>query len=471
LSFPNFGYIGADWEHFKKAFPGTAMELANGTRRKGPELYFNSDSYYNIGKGGNCFGFSAASAIRYRKLGETIEPSLLSTAHQAITLTAQLPAVVDKNVTPRQSDVKDYLHLYQARQHSYEKGFWNGAHQYDTPLQVYKALKQLTTANQPAIVSIYGLMKSQDTNCQDKRSGHAMTAYRVTEEGNTGFIYVYDSNYPNDSSRRITVDLATGQWSYTLGKNDCDRQDIVWGGLTDLRYTDPAILLSASLWPEDNVNRANAAMTMLGVSGSTAMLITDAQGRKLGYEQGQLVQEIPGASIMESAEFNLDEPNASLHALYFVPNQPYTVTLQPLAASGVYTLTAFGNGSAMQLSNLNIATNTVDTLLLHGSVLSSTFTPATDTAYCQTLTAESSDSSREFVSCINGQAAAPVTFGLTGDSVIIGNASTAPISLTTTIEQVGQEAKTDTITQTVSSGDSAVVTLTQRKVYLPLIVK
>jgi len=109
--------------------------------------------------------------------------------------------------------------------------------------------------------------------------------------------------------------------------------------------------------------------------------------------------------------------------------------------------------------------------MLHGSVLSSTFTPATDTAYCQTLTAESSDSSREFVSCINGQAAAPVTFGLTGDSVIIGNASTAPISLTTTIEQVGQEAKTDTITQTVSSGNSAVVTLTQRKVYLPLIVK
>jgi len=209
---------------------------------------------------------------------------------------------------------------------------------------------------------------------------------------------------------------------------------------------------------------------MLNIEGAQ-LLLQNSQGQRMGYVNGQWVDELPTATRLRDLSFNPDEPQAVSPESYFLLNSTYTVTIQPLETNSAYTVTAFGNGSAMQLSQLSIATQTVDTLLLNGSVLSTTFKPATDQAYCQTLTAETSTASREFVSCVNGQAGAAVTFGLTDTGLTIKNEGARPVTVTTTLDQIGQNTKTETITQTVTSGAEAVVTLNGHGVYLPIIVK
>jgi len=486
FSFQNFGYLkdysndSFEWELFKKSYPDTPMELPNGSRRKGAELFFNDAAWYkNVGDAGNCAGFTAITLIRYYGLKEGLELNALTAPQQVITQPSRFaqPNIVlvpQNNLLYRKSyaespnnQVADYLHIYQVRQNSQKFLEWDALHETDTPATTYQAIAQQVQQGKAVGVSIrYGT------------GGHSMVAYRTDQQGDIGLIYVYDNNWPYQanrplsSTRAISLNLTTNSWLYEYNTGQF-RSSNQAGSLryypVELNFPAKLPLYFETMNPSA---RQTAGHVLLNVTGQSNLLIHDEQGRKLGYQGEQWFDEIPAAFYWRESALNLDDPNAVGQGGFVLPpNQPYTLTLQPLAATGVYTLTAFGNGSAMQLSNVNIATHTVDTLMLHGSVLSSTFTPATDTAYCQTLTAESSDSSREFVSCINGQAAAAVTFGLIDDGIIIGNASTAPISLTTTIEQVGQEAKTDTITQTVSSGDSAVVTLTQRKVYLPLIVK
>jgi len=476
LAFINFDYDesgiadNVKWGMFKKTFPATQMELTTGERRKGTLAYYNSTLYQGIGYGGNCAGFTGVSLVRYLGLTETVEPSLLSTASRAITI---------PHSWLNSSDVKDYLHLYQARQHSQPYiRWWNGyyvkennqwvikeRHFDDKPLQTYQAIKTATQKNEPVAVSIYQGIE-----------GHRMTAYRTEENGNMGYIYVYDSNWPNDSTRRIEINLTTGRWQYTLWAGE------VWShDQTNLLYSPAHLNWPGQLWDTYDTDIAPASRqsakpqpneTILTINGAANVLITDGEGHALGYQNGQFVSTTANAAPMFNEGFNPDNPNASnLVGFYLAHVTPYTVTIHPLEANSAYTVTAFGNGSAMQLSQLSIATQTVDTLLLNGSVLSTTFKPATDNAYCQTLTAETTTASREFVSCVNGQADAAVTFGLTDTGLTIKNEGARPVTVTTKIDQIGADAQQTEVTSELPSGQTVTIKVTGGKVYLPIIVK
>jgi len=462
FSFVNFSYYGANWEQFKKAFPGTNMELSNGSHRKGPQLYFDTE-YRTIGEGGNCAGFTAISLIRYLGLAESVEPSLLTINHQVIKPTYNFPAVVAGDVQTGQSDVKDYIHLYQARQMSYEYGLWWGLHWNDTPMQSYQAIKAKTQAGEPVAVSIW----------QAGRGGHRMTAYRTEESGNTGYIYIYDNNWPNDSTRRIEINLSTGQWSYTLWQGE------VWGGTTNLRYSLASTNFPASLNPQYQ-NRLfpteTSGETVVNVVGQAQLLITDAQGRKLGYNNGQLVSEIPGAAFMPIDAYNPNNPNAPATESFFLPsNSSYQIAIQP-TSNGAYNLTAFGSGSALLLGNISVSANTVDTLTLNGNILDTAFKPATDKDFCHYITRDVSDTvSRDFKACINGDTALNANFTLnpTGDSLQVANLTSQPVTLRSTIDQAGDNAGTSNFTQQLNAGQNTVIqaSTSSQRIYLPLIVK
>jgi len=451
FSFPNFTYNGASWEQFKKAFPGSSMELSNGTRRKGAQLFFNTE-YTSIGEGGNCAGFTAASLIRYLHLPETVESSLLSADHQKISSVYDLPS---------ETDVKDYIHLYQARQVSYEYGLWWGQHWDDTPLQSYQAIKAKTQAGEPVAASIW----------QVGRGGHRVTAYRTEENGNTGYIYIYDNNWPNDSSRRIELNLTTGRWSYTLWQGE------VWGGTTNLRYSLASTNFPAALPPQYQ-NRLfpteASGETMVNVEGQAQLLITDAQGRKLGFANGNFVSEIPGAAFIPIDAYNPDDPNAAATESFFLPsNTSYQITIQPIS-NGAYDLVVFGNGSGLLLGNISAATNAVDTLTLNGNVLDTTFKPATDQDFCHYITRDVSNTvSRDFNSCISGSTGIKAQFSLdaAGNNLQFRNQSNQPVTLNTTVDQVGDGASNNATNQQVPAGQSITIQAGKNKVYLPIVVK
>jgi|GEM_PF-5762533 len=481
LSFQNFRYdksqfeVTTSWELFKKVFPNTSMELTtNGitTKRLGALTYFDSTRWYQaMGRKGNCAGFSAVSLIRYLNLvSQTVELQLLTPLNQAITQTAKLgPAPTGiKNPTDQKlyvlagsNDVADYVHLYQVRQHSYQFGLWWLEHDDDSPLEVFTAIKQLTQAQRPVAIDIFSTA-----------GGHRMVAYRTEEQGNMGYIYLYDSNWPLDNSRRLQINLTTGAWLYELWAGE------VWQG-NGTEHGNPRYSLAETNFPAQAYDYTNNVIlrrageqthVMLNIEGAQ-LLLQNSQGQRMGYVNGQWVDELPTATRLRDLSFNPDEPQAVSPESYFLLNSTYTVTIQPLETNSAYTVTAFGNGSAMQLSQLSIATQTVDTLLLNGSVLSTTFKPATDQAYCQTLTAETSTASREFVSCVNGQVGAAVTFGLTDTGLTIKNEGARPVTVTTTLDQVGADAQRTEVTSELPSGQTVAIAVTGGRVYLPIIVK
>jgi hypothetical protein len=468
FSFDNFRYTGARWEDFKRAFPDTQMELPNGTPRKGPQRYFY-DVYYNIGDGGNCAGFTAVSLIRFLKLKEGVETELLSTEHRGISPLHDMSNPGKGPFSPRSSDIADYIHLYQARQMSWQYNQWWFAQKHikDTPQEVFQGIQDYTERNEPVAVDI-----------RYNKSGHRMTAYRTEQEGTMGYIYVYDNNWPDDDNRRIEVDLTTGRWSYALSS----RRE--WSGseTASIRYAPGSLNFPSSLpyWhaTDTMLNTEVVTGTHLSIDGDATLMISDNQGRKLGFEGDTLVSEIPGAGYLPTDGFNVNNPDAPQSGTYFVPSgSEYTASIEP-TASGSYTLTAYANGSAMSLDNITTTQGNNDTVKLANGVQDVTVETTTDTDYCQYVTLEVSETaSRDYTSCVTG--ASDVQFSLdTGDGELaVSNNGTQDIGVNVTVDQVGDDAHNGSVTETIGAGEETTIPpvpetgSTENSVYLPLVNK
>jgi ELWxxDGT repeat protein len=469
FSFANFGYTGASWEHFKKTFPGTEMELPTGERRKGPERYFYSHRYWNVGTGGNCAGFTAVSLVRYLGLPETVETDLLEPAHRTISPLYNMPSPGNGPFELGESDIADYIHLYQARQLSWQYNQWwfDQGHQDDTPLEVFQSISQYTQNNEPVAVDIFQLFT--DNEGRTGLLGHRMTAYRTEEAGTTGYIYVYDNNYPNDDTRRIEMNLSTGQWSYPVSPFE------TWSSTEHIRYAPGSVNFPASLpwwYDTDNLLQADGTSGIhLAVEGDATLLMTDSQGRRLGFENGSLVSEIPGAGYQPVLEYNPDTPEAPPTGEFFIPaGTAYTVAIEP-TATGSYTLTAFADGSSLSLDNIAAAPGTTDMVTLNGGVRDATFAPATDDEYCHYVTLEVSEqASRDYTSCVNGAGATAFSLDETAGSLTIGNDGGTDITVDVMTDQVGSNAFNETAQHTLAAGEQVSIQPTNSStVYLPLI--
>ena len=468
FNFANYGYPegGASWEQFKKTFPGTQMELPSGERRLGPELYFNDSIYQDVGAIGNCVGFSTISMIRFLKLAETVELDILSPDNRAISLVHDLPA---------STDVKDYIYLYQARQYSWERWQWEngvwenapddgtyhltGGHNNDTPIQTYEAVRDRTQAGVPVEVEVKGYGYA-----------HSMLAYRTDQEGNIGYVYVYDNDFPNDDTSRIEINLTTGWWSYRYG----------WGGAGGLIYYPASLNTSPHIKTGSDYDATTAVAgttnqgTTLLIDGAGSLLITDSQGRQMGYKAGNLTLDIPNASPIYNVGYNADNPDANpIIGFYLPPTETFSVTIQP-SSTGTYTITAFGDGSGMRLADISITAGFPDHLVLEQSVLRSTFEPATDHTYCQYLTREvSATASRSFNSCVTDSVSKAVRFTLdpTGNALTVENKGSSAVALTSTINQVGTGANTTVVSKPIAPGTSVTISTGRSMVYLPLTIR
>jgi hypothetical protein len=345
---------------------------------------------------------------------------------------------------------------------SYEFAQWWGEHQNDAPLQVFQAIKSETQANRPVAVDILS-----------NKGGHRMTAYRTSESGGAGFIHVYDSNWPGDANRRISVNLSTGQWSYELWDGE------IWSDVKGLRYSPGSLNFPGTIHPgfDNNVLLFAAAgddATLVSLEGDVQPLVRDGQGNKLGYENGQFVSAIPGAALLSGIGYNPADPDArGPETLYLPGGATYDVVIQP-SANGFYTATLFGNGSAVSLDAVQAAAGQSDMLKLNGA-LDVIFTPGSDSDYCHYVTSEILvDASRSYESCISGAVGATVGFNLmSGGGLTIHNQGSATIQVTSRIEQVGAGSGVEDQQIEVAAGASLTVTAfgggSGGNVYLPLV--
>jgi hypothetical protein len=450
--FSNFSYYGSDWEDFKRAFPATQMDLPDGSRRKGPQRYFESKLYRNVGEGGNCAGFTAVSLIRFLNLTEGVETDLLQPEHRDISPLYEMPNPGKGPFNQGESDIADYIHLYQARQLSaqYHNWWFAQGHAEETPQNVFDGIREYTERNEPVAVDIFVVRVVDNT---EKIFGHRMTAYRTEQNDDMGYIFVYDNNWPDDKTRRIEIDLTTGRWSYELSTSQ------TWQGMENIRYSPASLNFPAALpgrYDKDSMlsSEDTARGIFLGVEGDANLLIRDDQGNKLGFENGQLVSTIPDAGYLPALAFNPDTPDSSMSGSFYVPESTrYDLDVSP-TSSGSYTLTAFANGTAMSLDNIPTTLGNNDSVTLNDGVRDVTFAPAKETEYCYYVTLEASEeASRDYMSCMTSAGETSFNLDQSNGDLTIGNTGDEDLQVEVEIDEVGASASNETVDMTVAAGE------------------
>lgn len=140
----------------------------------------------------------------------------------------------------------------------------------------------------------------------DGTGGHAITAYAVEDKGNGLYwIMVYDNNYPGQE-RYIQVDANAGTWQYEAAINPKVEPDLYTGDDTNpmfLAANEPRLEVfacsfcgSGSASGQGGLAAEAPRFNEVWMEGDAQLLITDDEGRRLGYDQGEFVNEIPEAN-------------------------------------------------------------------------------------------------------------------------------------------------------------------------------
>jgi hypothetical protein len=240
-------------------------------------------------------------------------------------------------------------------------------------------------------------------------AGHSITPYAVEDRGNGIFwIYVYDNNWPNKFDAHMEIDRVNETWSYDLSAQNPDYEPQVWVGDADTQ-TLGALPISwrtgtlicpwcdnpagsspdTSMKSTTGVSLVNSTekTTMTGgntmqitLEGDGQLLIENNQGQKLGYENGKLVSQIPGARVVRPRT-----GKGAMQPIYFVPKgQAYNINLTGQALKdgtvGNSTLSLFGQNMSATLADITLNKGDVHKLALSADAQNLGFTAGNSTA-------------------------------------------------------------------------------------------
>jgi hypothetical protein len=236
--------------------------------------------------GGHCEGFAALSLLMY---SGKVDPNQFGGA-TAAALTLDGNELLQREIA--------YWFVTQATQPA------QGAIIKGTPAEIVSALQSAYAAGSNSSETYaVGIYKA------DGSGGHAVTSYGVEDQGNGIFwILVYDNNYPNDA-RHIIVDTNANTWEYEASINPDVEPDLYQGNADT--QTLEIVPTSARLGQQacDFCSQSNTGLRAPGLAapavqynqvwmeGDAAFLITDSQNRKLGFEGGTFVNQIPEANV------------------------------------------------------------------------------------------------------------------------------------------------------------------------------
>ncbi len=179
-----------------------------------------------------------------------------------------------------------------------------------TPNDILKLLQGEDTGGETYTIGIYK---------PDMSGGHAITPFAINDKGGGIFeVLVYDNNYPKET-RVLTIDSNANTWKYEASINPQVQPDLYEGDAetqtleltpTSARLAQQACPFCAEssatgkALPGGNARLASLARgstpryNQIFLDGEGELLIMDAQGHRLGHADGKLVNEIPGARMV-----------------------------------------------------------------------------------------------------------------------------------------------------------------------------
>ena len=192
------------------------------------------------------------------------------------------------------------------------------------------------------------------------RGGHAILPWAVQDRGGGLFwIMVYDNNWPN-AELHVEVDRGADTWRYVASTNPSEPGSLYEGDAgtftLTLTPTSPRLLQQTCPFCAPGPNAASGGFNQLWLEGDGHILLTDGQGRRYGYDGGQLVREIPGVKHSFAKTINAwdddDDP------MYYVPvglHVAITIDGSELSAAGEADLILIGPGYDLAVEGIELA--------------------------------------------------------------------------------------------------------------------
>jgi hypothetical protein len=232
-----------------------------------------------------------------------------------------------------------------------------------TPSEILDILKNMKPGEETYTIGIYK---------RDGSGGHAITPFGVEEKGDGVFdILVYDNNYPKEI-RRVQVDTGKNTWQYEASINPDVAPDIYEGDADTM--TLDLTPTSARMTKQDCPFCANTESARVNglaapakdlneifLDGDGHLLIMDENGKRLGFADGKLVNEIPGAEYTNLKVADTDYPEP----IYRVPaamNVTAVIDGSTLKGESTTDLVMIGNGFSLGVEGIALDPNQMDTI-------------------------------------------------------------------------------------------------------------
>ncbi len=224
----------------------------------------------------------------------------------------------------------------------------------------------------------------------DGTGGHAVTPVSITDlgDGKVG-LNIYDNNWPNEL-RTINVDTNAETWNYQASINPNAQESLYSGTTLELtpskarletqncdfcggkgsKNTTKGAMNTFILSAAGGASTTTAGSSVVIAPGATGLgtsLFVTPEGKRIGYVNGKLINEIPGASvkIFKSAPTLWSDSGLPV---FRIPNG-ITTTLQ-LANDPKYkySVTAYGDGKVVKVSKLDVSATKASTVYFGSKV-------------------------------------------------------------------------------------------------------
>jgi hypothetical protein len=167
-----------------------------------------------------------------------------------------------------------------------------------TPMEIMAKIEEMDANGETYTIGIYK---------EDFSGGHAITPFGIKSvEDGLYTILVYDNNYPGEV-RELLIDERDNSWAYEAAINPQVESELYTGNADtqtlDLTPTSARLVTQECTFCADGYGSLPGAKlaspaqahNQIFLDGKGRILITDDEGNRLGYVDGKIVNEIPGA--------------------------------------------------------------------------------------------------------------------------------------------------------------------------------
>lgn len=204
--------------------------------------------------------------------------------------------------------------------------------------------------------------------------GHAVTPFAVENIDNNIFhVLVYDNNHPG-KTRRLIIDRQRNRWELSLSINPGVAEKPWFGDANSrtleiipsaprLQVQDCSFCETSAQQPRSSHSGEFQTNEIYVDGNGVRLLITDADGLRYGWVDGEFVTEIPNIThrYVKSRELWEDIPSP----VYYIPeNQAYTLRLDGSELEEVTetAVTLIGHGFAIAVEDIYLESGEFDTL-------------------------------------------------------------------------------------------------------------